>query len=195
MATHITVIMTRSPLDEVTFGKKSGRWGKMIVVQGAKVSAASYTKTVNPFGETISLGHKMLSLESIGNDNLKVVGQYETLERHLTDKKTGTYVSLKPRPDSPYQLIVSTSKNVQDTVNKTGRCLRVINHTTKNEKGIRAGILMHEASHPGWLIGCIAPFPHGNKSVSHNFAPSRSAMNEIYQLIKLHGTANFFVMD
>ena len=45
--TNITLIMTRTPVEEVNFGKKNGRWGRMIAVAGAKVLSARFTDFMN----------------------------------------------------------------------------------------------------------------------------------------------------
>lgn len=179
-----------------TFGKKSGRWGKMIAVKGAKVQSASWTSTYDPFGDSIFLGERILRLETANGETPTVVGEFETLERYLNDDKTETYLTLKPRPHSPYRLVTSTSQNVDESIKGSdGRCLRVRDHDTRTQKGYLAGILLHEAAHPGYLKGCIAPFPKDNRQLSHDFRMTHRAMNEVYGLVKKAGGAGFIVMD
>jgi hypothetical protein len=43
-------------------------------------------------------------------------------------------------------------------LNKSGQCLRVHGHGYLQQgTSTPAGMLVHEAPHVGWLIGCIAP--------------------------------------
>lgn len=224
MGDNLTLIMSRMPLEEVKHGRKSGRWGKMAVVKGGKVLHGRYTGTVKPeytlpdaltggglggmlgklavgymefleAGKTeISVGGRGVLLTTFGP--IEVVKQYETLERFKTDSGKGYYVILKPRPHSTYLLIPSHANAVEKTVNPSGRCLRVKNHDTKNEDGIVAGILMHEACHPGFLIGCIAPYPANNRHLHpYDHSTSRGAMEEIYSMVVSYGTADLLVLD
>jgi hypothetical protein len=39
---QVTLILTRTPLEEFRLGKKSGRWGRMAVVRGPEVTAAKF---------------------------------------------------------------------------------------------------------------------------------------------------------
>lgn len=146
-------------------------------------------------GETeISVGGRGVFVTAVGP--VEVIGQYEILERYMSDDRTDEYLMLNPRPGLPYQLVPSHSNNVANTVNSTGRCLRVENHTTMNRNKVPAGILMHEAMHPGFLQGCMAPYPSGNKAMSTwTHAVSKGAMDEIYNLISAHGMADLLVMD
>lgn len=224
MQTNLTFIMCRTPLQEVNHGKKSGRWGKMALVGGGKVLHGRYTGGARPqfslpeafagtglggmlgnlatgymnmveAGRTeISIGEKGVSLTTLGP--IEVINQYETLERYWTDEKDDKYLILKPRPNGTYRLVVSTSNNVKESVNESGRCLRVKGHDTKNRNGVNAGILMHEAAHPGFLKGCIAPYPHNNRNISSwSHSTSRKAMDEIYNLVSMNGGAELLVMD
>jgi hypothetical protein len=222
---NITLIMTRTPLEEVNFGEKNGRWGRMIVVKGAKVLSGRFTNSVNlpaassvgtGFGlfdlglqlnplakaaldslafvdrvlgrTTLPLGQKSISLETPGGQ-VEVIAQFDTLERFRTDSnKSKYYVQLHPRPERPYEIRMDISKRVKGEdgkqgVNDTGNCFRVHGHNTKHGGGGNAGILIHEAPHPGWLIGCIGPREINNRTVGNEKGPSRRAMEKLFNLM------------
>ena len=221
---NITLVMTRMPLQEVNFGKKNGRWGKMIVVKGSKILSGSFTSepglpvnlpgmpewiaksgaigatydVINKvLGRTVlRLGNKNVSLQTAGGD-VEVVDEFDTLERFRTDdNKSKYYVQLKPRPSLPYDLRLDTSKTVQETLPSTGgKCFRVLNHDTKNGNGGKAGILIHEAPHMGYLIGCIGPREVNNRTPGYNAAPSKRAMESLFKLISSGKNAQLLVMD
>lgn len=205
---QITLIMTRKPLEEVNFGKKNGRWGRMVVVKGGQVfgvrnidasylpdlfspaaapdAAGTYndyctagTFPTNGLSTTaFRVGQQGYCVDSFGGI-VEVIGKFDTLERFRTDSKKSYYVQLEPRPSQPYEIRMDISQNVKE-LNTTGKCFRVHGHNTKNSSGGRAGILIHEAPHPGWLIGCIGPRPSNYRTVGHDKGPSRSAMETIF---------------
>lgn len=207
---NITLVMVRTPLEEVNFGKKNGRWGRMLVLRGAKVMSGRYTGAANlpdifstgifgPFGTLTAyaaalavdvfgkpmfrIGNKSVTLDTFGGD-LEIVARFDTLERFRTDSnKSKYYVQLRPRPEKAYEIRMDVSKNVGNTVNDTGQCFRVIDHNTKTGGGGKAGILLHEASHPGWLTGCIAPREINNRVASNDFSTSKSAMQTLFRLM------------
>ncbi|MGE0247470.1 MAG: hypothetical protein AB7Q37_17730 [Pyrinomonadaceae bacterium] len=207
---NITLIMTRKPLEEVNFGKKNGRWGRMVVVMGGEVLSGSveapmnlpdvfspsattnaggaftdYTDSENTCGEGTTkfrIGSQGIRLDTFGGP-VEVIGRFDILERFRTDSdKSKFYVQLKPRTYKPYQIKMDISKTVKE-LNGTGQCFRVLNHDTMNSKGGMAGILIHEAPHPGWLIGCIGPRPANYRFVNHDKGPSRSAMQSIFNMM------------
>ena len=204
----ITLIMTRKPVEEVNFGKKNGRWGRIVVVRGGFVvrgrtvdpgnlpdlfspAAApspsgiyeDYADVVHPLNgigtTTFRVGQQGICLDtSVGS--VEIIGRYDTLERYRTDSdKSRFYLQLKPRPEKPYEIKMDISQNVKE-LNGSGQCFRVLNHNTMNSKGYMAGILIHEAPHPGWLVGCIGPRPANFRAVNHDKGPSRSAMQSIF---------------
>ena len=242
---NITLIMTRKPLEEVNFGEKNGRWGRMIVVKGGKVLSGMSTGPINlpnslgwgigtvpglhqmaafanlstsvlaqGLATTVGLGKSFFNigytgvrLDTVGGD-VEIVAAFDTLERFRTSSRDGYYVQLKPRPERPYEIRMYISRNVKGYtddegkvhkgVNKTGQCLRVHGHDTKNGNGSNAGILLHEAPHPGWLRGCIAPREMNNKIASHDHGPSRRAIETIFRLMggfKEGRRAELLVMD
>jgi len=207
---NITLIMTRKPLEEVNFGKKNGRWGRLVVVMGGSVLSGStvapmnlpdlfwpsattnaggayvgYTNSTDTFGlgtTEFRIGSQGIRLDTFGGP-VEVIGRFDILERFRTDSdKSKFYVQLKPRPYKPYEIKMDISKNVKE-LNGTGQCFRVLNHDTKNSKGGMAGILIHEAPHPGWLVGCIGPRPANYRFVNHDKGPSRTAMHTIFNMM------------
>lgn len=231
---NITLIMTRRPLEEVDYGKKNGRWGRMIVVRGAKVLSGSFTGAFNlpdvfSFGlfesaaavahsataawnevcgrPTFRIGHQGIALNTLGD--VELVAVFDTLERFRGEKDRSSYfVQLPPKPNAPYRIKMDISRNVKgyvdennvkhEGVNQTGQCFRVLNPGVKCRTGGDAGILLHEASHPGWLLGCIAPREINNRVASHSFASSKNAMNKLFGLMggfSRGKTADLLVMD
>lgn len=217
---NITLIMTRKPLEEIDYGNNNGRWGRMIVVEGAKVLSGYFTGVPNlpdifSFGlfesietvvhsataawnevcgkPTFRIGHQGIALNTLGG-TVKLVAVFDTLERFRGEKDRSSYfVQLPPRPNAPYQIKMDISRNVRGYVdkngkkhpgvNETGRCFRVLNAGVKCKTGGDAGILIHEASHPGWLLGCIAPREINNRVANNNFTSSKKAMNKIFLLM------------
>ena len=216
--------MTRKPLEEVDF-HGNGRWGKMVVVKGAKVLSGQTTSIVDlpdifsygvmpgmlgamaNIGSTIAsaamgktcirMGLQAFALDT-GGGEVEVVARFDTLERFRGDKNRNSYfVQLEPRPIKPYQIRMDISKRVKK-LNGHGKCFRVIDHKMKAQDGNTAGILVHEAPHPGWLIGCIAPSEVDNKFASHNRAPSTRAMDTLFELMggfSAGRNADLLVMD
>jgi len=220
---NITLIMTRKPLEEVDF-HGNGRWGRMVVLKGARIRSAQTTSIVDlpdifsygvpagmlgamvnlgstvaaaALGKTcIRIGHQAFALDTDGE--VEVVGRFDTLERFRTDSnRSKYYVQLEPRPIKPYEIRMDISKRVKK-VNTTGQCFRVHGHSTSSQNGGTAGILIHEAPHPGWLIGCIAPREVDNKIANHNHGPSRRAMDSLFTLLggfSVGRKAELLVMD
>jgi hypothetical protein len=217
---NITLIMTRTPLEEVDYGKKNGRWGRMIVVKGAKVTSGTFTGIPNlpdifsfgifesiethaylataawkaVFGKpTYRMGYKAITLNTVGGD-VELVAAFDTLERFRGEKDRSAYfVQLPPNPSTPYQIKMDISRNVRgytdkegkkhEGVNETGQCFRVLNPGIKCKTGGDAGILIHEASHPGWLLGCIAPREMNNRVAGSSFTSSKNAMKKLFSLM------------
>jgi len=71
--------------------------------------------------------------------------------------------------------------------------IRVLGGETEAQRGI----LIHEAPHVGWVIGCIGPRPYGDRDAYPNRAgnPSDVAIREIIAEMKRRGgTGNLFVV-
>jgi len=103
------------------------------------------------------------------------------MERYRADSGTGFYMQTRPQPQKPYRLTMFVSTTVA-RLNTSGQCLRVHDHGyVQQGTGNEAGILVHEAPHVGWLIGCISPrLPNNRVTNSHDVTPSRQAMTAIF---------------
>jgi hypothetical protein len=158
----------------------------------ASVLAAGLATSVGLGEGFFTVGFTGVWLKTFGGD-VEVVARFDTLERFRTKSGKGYYVQLKPRPNKPYEIRMDISRNVKGYiddegeehkgVNKTGQCLRVHGHDTRNSNGGAAGILLHEAPHPGWLKGCIAPRELNNRIAGQEPGPSRGAMETIFRLM------------
>jgi hypothetical protein len=213
---HVTLILTRTPTQEFRYGKRSGRWGVMAVVEGPKVFAARFLpgsaalpaalaaaaaapSPLTPllaFGATaahaasallegpalaptLAFAGRKLRLTT-DSSPIKRVTEFDTMERFRADSGSGFYMQTKPRPDKPYKLTMFKSSTVAE-LNKTGQCLRVHGHGyVQQGTNTPAGILVHEAPHVGWLIGCIAPRVKNHRTNGHDRGPSTRAMDFIF---------------
>jgi len=204
---HVTLVLTRTPLDEFHRGRQSGRWGTMLMVEGPKVFGAvvngvaqsaamagvatlnAAAAIVRPFAQVPSapalaaatIAGKRISLLTDGTLVAQTT-EFDTMERFRSDSGNGFYMQTKPQPMKPYRLTMYVSSTVA-RLNTTGRCLRVHDHGyTRQGSGDPAGILVHEAPNVGWLIGCISPRVTGHKVTnSEDRSPSRQAINQIFE--------------
>lgn len=213
----VTLILTRSPLREFKDGRKSGRWGEMVVVRGPKVTSvelASYAKAEPgaSIGATIRAvaqnGAQILSAAASGvtpvpiqNGILKINSgggavtvekRFTTMERFRSNSGEGYYVQLRPKPE-PYRITYEPGNRVVRTLRDghPGNCFRV-----HGGRGNERGILIHEAPSVGWVIGCIGPRPLSDYTVTHsnrNGNPSHRAMNELIEITGKEG--ELFVLD
>lgn len=207
---NVTLIMSRIPLEEISrfSGSKqvwtSGRWGTMIVVKGAQILTAGFAAASDASSTGFTLAGKPLYLKTKDNSQPELVAEFDTMERFRFDgTKTekygkGFYMQVKPRPNQPYELIMSISKRVTE-LNKSGNCLRVQGHGYKQQgSGAGAGILIHEALHIGFVIGCISPREKNNRSQDNDRGSSRRAMDIIFKSMgnfAVGKKANLFVLD
>jgi hypothetical protein len=102
------------------------------------------------------------------------------------------YIQLHPKK-APYWVTYENHNSVVQKLNHTGECLRV--HGGK--PGGEQGILIHEAPHVAWLIGCISPRPLGlEKPVLNSSTGNESsqAMKELMRFVGI-GRADFFVLN
>ncbi len=177
---NVTLILTRQPLLEFNHGKRSGRWGAMAVLKGAKVLSAGFSGQDDLYSG-IDLNGRMLNIQTEGGGGLELVAEFDTMERFKSDSGKGFYMQVRPRPNQPYMLTMYKAGLVTK-LNKSGNCLLVHGHGYKQQgTGNTAGILVHEAPHVGWLIGCIAPREKNNRVQSSNAMPSRNAMETIFE--------------
>jgi hypothetical protein len=212
---HVTLVLTRTPTQEFRYGKRSGRWGVMAVVEGPKVMAARFVPgsmmlpalaaaaaLPSPLTPLLALGATAAQAASALLDGpahaptlafagrklrlttdsspIKRVTEFDSMERFRADSGNGFYMQTKPRPDKPYKLTMFKSSTVAE-LNKTGECLRVHGHGYLQQgTNTPAGILVHEAPHVGWLIGCIAPREKNHRTQGHDRGPSTRAMQFIF---------------
>ena len=188
---YVTLIMTRVPLVEIKYGSKSGRWGRMIMVVGPKVNAVQIggdrgSVNQSPNSAPINFGHASYLMQTDGKP-IESMTEFDTLER-FRHESNGFYMQTRPQPAQPYRLTMFDSNTIKDFkkdhykgANINGHCLKVHGHGyvkkgTQNE----AGILVHEAPHPGWLTGCIAPRLPNNRG-SNALDASHAAMDMIFR--------------
>jgi hypothetical protein len=196
----VTLILTRKPLRSFTHGGQSGRWGELIAVKGPKVTSVQMLPSNwksgdgTAGGEIIPVQHGILQLSTTGAA-ISEVKHFTSMERFQTNDGKSYYVQLHPKPD-PYWITFEVGNSaVKHLRPKThdGRCFRV--HGGK--PGPEQGILIHEAPHVGWLIGCISPRPLNNLAIEFkNEAgnPSFMSMNELFQFVGA-ARADLFVLD
>ncbi len=187
----VTLILTRAPLRAFKHGAQSGRWGELVAVKGPKVTAARLSTGGGSGG--IQLENGVLELSSVGA--MTEVKRFTSMERFKTDNGKGFYVQLHPKPD-PYWITFEPGNSAVKHLRPgkhDGRCFRV--HGGK--PGPEQGILIHEAPHVGWVIGCLSPRPLNNFTKEFDNAPgnpSYNSMNELFSFVGV-GRADFFVLD
>jgi hypothetical protein len=221
---HVTLILTRKsqdasdPVEDFGSLSSSGRWGRMAVVEGPQVLSAHVSfffadaKKKNEMGlveaviqkpgahrtETIQLANRSVHLR-VSGDDISNVTEFDTMERFKHEGGKGYYMQVRPSPLKPYGLTMDYA-DVVAKLNKTGECLRVHGHGYKQQgTNVTAGILIHEAPHVNWLIGCIAPRVLGHKVLkSHDRTPSTKAMEHIFKAMggfRKGKSASLIVLD
>lgn len=199
--TNVTLIMSRTPVAEFKNNGRSGRWGAMVVVKGAKIASVAFSDQANGNSGGIQLAGRTLDLQTAdgnGGGGLDVIAEFDTMERFKADSGKGFYMQVKPRRAQPY-LLTMYKAGLVAKLNKTGYCLKVHGHGYKQQgSGNDAGILIHEAPHVGWLIGCVAPRETNNREQFQSEQPSRRAVEKIFEAMggfSLGRKADLFVMD
>lgn len=214
---HVTLVLCRTPLQEFRYGHRSGRWGTMAMIEGPKIYgvlaggvaqaaaqiAAAVLAPVTVFAGTpgaapLQLGGKDFTLVTDGNAVTKST-ELDSMERFRADSGHGFYMQTRPQPQKPYKLTMYVSSTVAK-LNGSGRCLRVHDHGYLQQgSGGPAGILVHEAPHVGWLIGCISPRPKNNRIPNNeDKTPSHQAMEAIFDAMGGFGAgkeASLIVLD
>ena len=181
----------------------SGLWGTMMMIVGPSVRAAQFDLPVmGPLlpeerRDVVTLSHRPVHIVVKGD--VKSKKEFTTIERYRTNLGTVNqwdigYVRLVGR-DRPYGLRVeknnSAVKKLRD--GHDGACIRVLGGETQAQRGI----LIHEAPHVGWVIGCISPRPLGDRAAYPNRSgnPSDRAVREIIaEIARRGGTGSLFVL-
>ncbi len=207
--------------DKKARGAKSGQWGLMAVVEGPVVTGASRMTLTGVLDllksfsqrpaaantrtqvEMIALAGRNVSLVTDGSAPLKKLAEFDTMERYRTDSsKNSWYVRLPPRPFKPYPLDVSQvdlvagfHQKMKVRKGQAGKCLRVRDHDVKQSNGAMAGILLHEATNPSWLTGCISPRTKNNRQLSSDVKPCVEALDVVYRAMGTARRAHLIIVD
>jgi hypothetical protein len=192
----VTLVLTRTPLKEFKHGAQSGRWGELVAIKGPKIASVKMSPggdSSSDGGATIEVAHGVLQLSTTAA-TLGEVKHYTSMERFKTNNGKSWYVQLHPKPQ-PYSISFESGNSAVKELRAghTGNCFRV--HGGK--PGPEQGILIHEAPHVGWLIGCISPRPLNNFNVefpNQSGNPSYQCMNELFHFVG-HTRADLFVLD
>jgi len=190
----VTLVLTRNPLNAFMHGRQSGRWGQLIAVEGPKITSVRLLNGGTAGAGTIDIATGTLKFSTDGAP-ITDVKKYTSMERFRSDSGKGVgYVQLHPKPD-PYRITYEIGNSAVKELRRghDGRCFRVHGGLPGPEQGI----LIHEAPHVGWLIGCISPRPLDNFETEFDNAPrnpSYNAMDELFRFVG-PGAADLFVLD
>ena len=197
----VTLVLTRKPLKSFQHGHQSGRWGELIAIKGPRITSVqlsppgdSKSAGEETSGATIPVEHGILKLSTTG-EAISEVKRFTSMERFHSNDGKGYYVQLHPKP-APYWITFESGNSAVKELrpgHHDGRCFRV--HGGK--PGPEQGILIHEAPHVGWLIGCISPRPLNNFAIEFPNAPgnpSYQSMNDLFRFVGV-SRADFFVLD
>ena len=192
----VTLVLTRKPLKGFKHGPQSGRWGELIAIKGPKIHSVQLIAANDPSATddvtTVPTTHGVLKL-SAASDPITEVKRFTSMERFHTNDGKSYYVQLHPKP-TPYWITFESGNSAVKHLRPghDGRCFRV--HGGK--AGPEQGILIHEAPHVGWLIGCMSPRPLNNFAIEFKNAagnPSFQSMNELFRFVGAR--ADLFVLD
>jgi hypothetical protein len=182
----------------------SGHWGTMAMITGPRIAYASFTPPAElPHG----VAHN-LEMEFVGRrlhlglqeeNQVQSVKLFTTIERYRTDSGQLNewgfgYVRMLSRPE-PYSLSNETGNPVVKKYLNRGKgdCIRVLGGATAQQRAI----LIHDAPHVGFVIGCIGPRPWNDRRAYPNAAnnPSDRAVQEIMaELSKANGKGSLYVL-
>jgi hypothetical protein len=180
----ITLVLTRKPNALFEFATKKGtlhgRFGTMIVLNGGKVTKAGIS------GNGAAAGSSGIPVPT-GVLDVTSDGEVEELKRYTTIERMDGYVQLHPQPDKAYGITFEPGNSAVAHLRKDGKCFRVHGGRTPQERGI----LIHEAPHVGWLIGCIGPRALNDRATYTE--SSKYAVNEMFEVVGAR--ADLFVLD
>ncbi len=182
----------------------SGQWGTMAMIIGPRITSAVFD---HPSGEPsesqrreeIDLVGRKVHLTLTGEDEIQSTKLFTTVERYRTDdgklNEWGFgYVRLLSRAE-PYGLQNETANSVVKKYLKRGKghCIRVLGGATAQQRAI----LIHDAPHVGFVVGCIGPRPWNDREAYSNVAnnPSDKAVQEIMgELARCGGKGTLYVL-
>ncbi len=192
----VTLFLTRNPLREFHHGQQSGRWGELVAIKGPKVTSVQLSPVgVSNAGKgaTIGVSYGTLQLSTTGAA-ISEEKHYTSMERFKTNNGKSWFVQLHPQPH-PYRITFEphNSKVKELRTGHDGNCFRVHGGKSLAEQGI----LIHEAPHVGWVIGCISPRPLNNFSREFPNQPGNPSYNSMHDLFRFVGKeqAELFVLD
>lgn len=185
----VTLVLTRKPANLFNYSRFKGRWGELVVIKGPKVTRvellSSGPSSADDEDTSVPVEHGTLKL-TVTSGKVVATKHFTSMER------MDGYIQLHPKAD-PYWVTYENHNSVVKKLNNTGECLRV--HGGK--PGGEQGILIHEAPHVGWLIGCISPRTLGLQKPllrPDTGNDSSKAMKDIISDVK-PARADFFVLD
>jgi hypothetical protein len=182
----------------------SGQWGTMMMIIGPRITYASFTHRLPNWRggertEEMDFVGRKLYLTVVGREPIASTKLFTTVERYRTDGGSLNqygfgYVRMVSR-DEPYGVQNETDNPIAKKYLKrgSGKCIRVLGGATLQQQAI----LIHDAPHVGFVVGCIGPRPWNDRSAYRNVEnnPSDLAVQEIMaQLAKAHGKGSLFVL-
>jgi hypothetical protein len=177
-----TLVLTRKPnalFQNPLFSKQFGRFGTLIVLQGAKVTKVR----ISP-GSGSATGSGVIPVPTgVLDITTSDGGRVHEVKRYTTIERMHGYIQLKPQEyngkvykDRPYGITYETGNSVVAKLKGTdGKCFRVHGGITDQERAI----LIHEAPHVGFLIGCIGPRRLNDRNPGYT-ASAHFAMHELF---------------
>jgi hypothetical protein len=217
-----TLFLTRNPLNAFlhnSLSKKkepitqSGRFGELVVIDGPKVTDAQMIPsngTASGAGGTNTIKVTNGTIEFTSNGGaITATKRFTTMERFLQDALLNSkttrnpadgFVQMAPNKAKvhpkgvPYWVTYEArNSKVIELPGADGQCFRVNGGTRKGEDAV----LIHEAPHVGWVVGCISPRPLNDFTLEYQSDrnPSRLAIEELIGFIGKTGKSDFFVLD
>jgi hypothetical protein len=177
-----TLVLTRKPdalFQNPLFKTQYGRFGTLLVLQGGEITNVRINgesgSAAGPAAIQVHSG--VLQPTTSDGSGVQEVKRYTTIER------MHGYVQLKPQEyngkvykQGSYGITYEPKNPVVAELKATGgRCFRVHGGITEKERGI----LIHEAPHVGFLVGCIGPRKYQDLNAGFT-ATSHSAMEELF---------------
>jgi hypothetical protein len=168
----------------------SGTWGTMMMIVGDHIDAAQFDFPVmgplltNQRREVVTLNCRPVHLLVTGS--VTSTKEFTTVERYRTDDGRVNqwdfgYVRLVSR-ERPYGLRTESGNSVVKTLRPghDGACIRVLGGETAQQRAI----LIHEAPHVGWVVGCIGPRPFGDRAAYSARRPGNPSDITVREIIR-----------